>query len=569
MSMDTKEITTVNFELPSTLVGQRLDGRFFIEKNLTDEGADAGGIGVVYLASDEKLMGRRVVVKILQERSLKHADLVRKFKHEKEALIRLDHPGVVRILDSGNLTDGNPFMVMEFVDGYSLRKELRSCREISLEKAAHILESVMDALGAAHAKKILHRDIKPENIMLTPQEDGPDRVRLIDFGIARVGESQLAPETEIQRAIGTVLYIPPEQLVGHPHLTPAADIYAAAIVAYELITGRLPFDPRSVAEMYQLEKEGVSAPPSKLRPEVPRSVDDLVLAALEFEPARRPQNARVFGRELAAGLRSGLNSREHSMLGDTVTILASGIPEQSEIATRERAAVNPSRSSEGRSILLWAAVVGLLLVLIGGGTLSLIGFFSGGRDSQVTNAPLPSRAEATLTYFLTVQKMRNGRAFEQPFRSSGQEIFESGYKFAMHFRPAFQGFLYVFNEGKDPAGNPGFFLISPTSNVNNGDSRVAAGQEIATAQNTFTGSRGTEVLWLVWSRERLNDLEAAWKSVADKRQPAAAEYLSVFAAYQQKYELSKPEYRKDAVNQTTIIMGTGDPIVHRFELEHR
>ncbi len=562
--MDTKEITTVNFELPGTLVGQRLDGRFFIEKNLTDEGADAGGIGVVYLASDEKLMGKQVVVKILQARSLEHADLVRKFQHEKEALIRLDHPGIVRILDSGNLSDGNPFMVMEFIGGHSLRRELRTNNRIPLDKAAHIIASVMDALGAAHTKKVLHRDIKPENIMLTPQ-DGPDRIRLIDFGIARVGESQLAPATEVQRAIGTVLYIPPEQLIGHPHLTPAADIYSAAIVAYELITGKVPFDPRSVADMYQLEKDGVSIRPSQLRPEVPKSAEDLVLAALEFDAAKRPQNARAFGRDLAAALRSRLDDRVDGVFDDQMKTLASG---RDEIATRDRAAVSlaPSRA---RGAFGWAAVLALLVVLIGGGTLSLIGYFYRERNNAASNVPLQKEGEAALTYFLTVQKMRNGRAFEQPFRSSGQEIFESGYKFAMHFKPAFEGFLYVFNEGKDTAGNPGFFLISPTSNVNNGDSRVVAGQEVVTAQNTFTGSRGTEVLWLVWSRERLNDLEAAWKSVTDKRQPAAAEYSSIFAAYQQKYQSSKPESTKDSVNQMTVIKGKGDPIVHRFELEHR
>src|SRR5580765_996100 len=244
------ETTTVDFQQPGTLVGQRLDGRFFIEKNLTDDGGDVGGIGVVYLAKDTKLMGKDVVVKILQEKALEHKDIVRKFLHEKEALIRLDHPGIVRILDSGTLTGGNPFMVMEYIEGYSLRKPMRASKQLPLYVVANVIESATDALSAAHAKDILHRDIKPENIMLTPQEDGPDRVRLIDFGIARVGDSQLAPETEVPRAIGTILYIAPEQLMGRHDLTATADIYASAIVAYEMVTGQLPFKPKTHTDMY-------------------------------------------------------------------------------------------------------------------------------------------------------------------------------------------------------------------------------------------------------------------------------------------------------------------------------
>ena len=195
------EITTVDFDRPDSLVGRTLDGRFMIEKNLTDSGADAGGIGVVYLARDLKLMGKEVVVKILNEKALQHPDIVRKFEHEKEALIRMDHPGIVRILDSGDLAGGNPFMVMEYIKGHSLRKALRLAGKLPLDVAANIIESLTDALSAAHAEGILHRDIKPENIMLTPLEEGKYHVRLIDFGIARVENSKLAPATEISGSI--------------------------------------------------------------------------------------------------------------------------------------------------------------------------------------------------------------------------------------------------------------------------------------------------------------------------------------------------------------------------------
>ncbi len=176
-----QEAKTVNSEKSQTLVGQMLDGRFLIEKDLTEGGADAGGIGLIYLAQDMKLMGKKMVVKILQKALLQNEDIARKFQHEKEALIRLDHPNIVRILDSGTLSDGNPFMVMDYIQGYSLRRVLSQKKELSFLFCAHIIETVTSALGAAHAEKILHRDIKPENIMLTPQQEGAERVRVIDF----------------------------------------------------------------------------------------------------------------------------------------------------------------------------------------------------------------------------------------------------------------------------------------------------------------------------------------------------------------------------------------------------
>lgn len=186
------EAKTVSFDKPDKLIGQMLDGRFLIEKDLTEGGADAGGIGLVYLAQDLKLLGKEVVVKILQNAAAQNENIVRKFQHEKEALIRLDHPNIVRILDSGTLSDGNPFMVMDFIEGYSLRRKLRDHRKLPLAECAHLIETIGTALGVAHSKKVLHRDIKPENVMLTPEAEGYERVRLIDFGIARVEESKLA-----------------------------------------------------------------------------------------------------------------------------------------------------------------------------------------------------------------------------------------------------------------------------------------------------------------------------------------------------------------------------------------
>jgi serine/threonine protein kinase len=511
---DNPEAETVDFEKPDQLVGRRLDGRFLIERNLTDGGADQGGIGVVYLATDLKLMGKEVVVKILQEAAVKHEDIVRKFQHEKEALIRLDHPAIVRILDSGSLKDGNPFMVMEFIKGHSLRKPMREQGPLPLHVVAHIVEHVTDALGAAHAEKILHRDIKPENIMLTPQGDAFDRVRLIDFGIARVENSKLAPVTEIGRAIGTVLYIAPEQLIGRLDLTPAVDIYSTAIMAYEMLTGELPFRPSNIAEMYQMQRESKITPPTELRVDMPREAERILLSALEFDPEKRPQNAKIWGQYLARELVRNAGDTDRffaSIKTDFAKMPTQMISEPPVTDTPQTVARTEPEPSAGMSGWLKLGLPAAALVAILAGA----GIFLGWQMLAARSADTPAEPTAPvsiagaprqLTYSLTVQKMRDGKEYEAPFKSSGQEIFESGYKFQMGFSSRDEGNIYVFNEGIDAQGKRGFALLFPSPSVNGGSPHVAANQQVQTAQNTFSGGKGTESMWLIWSKDNNADL---------------------------------------------------------------
>lgn len=557
------ERTTVDFAHPDTLVGQHLDGRFLIAKNLTETGADAGGIGLVYLARDTKLLNKQVVVKILQETALQHSDIVRKFQHEKEALIRLDHPGIVRILDSGTLLDGNPFMVMDFIEGHSLRKLLKDKRPLPLQLAAHLIEAITDALGAAHSEKILHRDIKPENIMLTAQEDGPERVRLIDFGIARVDESELAPQTEVGRPIGTVLYMAPEQLIGRLDLKPSADIYATAIVAYEMITGELPFKPRNISEMYQLEREGVRVAPRQLRPDLPVKAEALLLQALEFEPEKRPQNIRAFGRELAKALTSSHSRSTVDEDGSTIKteLFVPARPTDPTRLVDEPVVVPPRRR------LVWPAIglAALAAVFI---SAAFFAFYrTGTNDPSSTGTAGPAGSEGSLSYYLKVQKMRNGKAYQEPFRSSGQEVFESGYKFNLLFASDAAGYMYAFSEGKDVSGKTVHNLLFPTPSINNGSSKVNKLQEIETRQNTFEGGTGTEVIWLIWTAQERADLETIVKAAFDNRGLIAdSDGLKTFI---DKYKSATAGVSKDQANQKTIVKATGDAVAHRIELEHR
>ncbi|MGI9054387.1 MAG: serine/threonine protein kinase [Pyrinomonadaceae bacterium] len=578
-----------DFQQPDVLVGQMLDGRFLIEKNLTDGGADEGGIGLVYLARDMKLLGKETVVKILQKSFLKNEDIARKFLHEKEALIRLDHPNIVRILDSGTLSDGNPFMVMEYIAGYSLRRKLReNNRQLSLNEAAYIIESVAEALGAAHSNKILHRDIKPENIMLTPQEDEADfeRVRLIDFGIARVEDSKLAPKTEVQRGIGTLLYMSPEQLAGNIEQTPAVDIYSLGIVAYEILTGRLPFKPQTLIEMFQMQQAGVKTLPRELRSDLPEKAEKLLLSALEFEPEKRTQSVRNFGRELANALSENptaktelKNDSEKPATTEFVTIKSTKNPpvNPTVAAVNETGTNLPEKTlpetERKKSAKPFIYVLLALLIFSAAALFGGFAYWKSGEgttkktDEKTTVAEFP---ESNIGFFLTVQKMRNGKEFEEPFRSSGQEIFENGYKFKMNFQTDSGGFIYLFNESKEPNGKTIFNILYPTPKTKNGSAEIEKDERIETNQNTLGEEKGTEIVWLIWTKDKQEILETMRKEAFDGNGVLKNEdSVKKMEEFIKKHSQTKTETSKDSKNQQTEIKAEGDIIAHKIELEYR
>ncbi len=572
------ERTTIDFDQPSSLVGHCLDERFLIVKNLTESGADLGGIGVVYLATDTKLMGREVVVKILQESALKFDDIVRKFQHEKEALIRLDHPGIVRILDSGVLSDGNPFMVMDFIKGYSLRKTIRSFGQMPLDLVSHLVESITDAIGAAHSEKILHRDIKPENIMLTPQDEGFDRVRLIDFGIAKVGESKLAPGTEVGRPIGTVMYIAPEQLIGTLDLTPAADIYATAIVIYEMITGELPFKPKTIAQMYQLEREGVKTPPTELRPDLPRGAETILLSALEFEPEMRPQNSRAFGRDLAAELRRDPAIASAQFFASVKTEYSNAateiVPEidPRSIVTLRSAAPNTATKKKLR-IAIWALPVGLVVILLSIGAAYLA--WNAAKSATViplqvaTPTPSPDFGpERQFSFFLMVRNLLPNKAYGAPTKFTGAGEFKNGDDFTMNFQSETEGYFYIFNEETDSDGRAKYNALYPTIEEKM-NAHILAGNPVRTPKAGFDDKPGTEINWVIWTRNELDDMKTVIKYVNTKRShrvdPPGNSVLTNFLDANR--DNAVPE--TDDTHRLIKLKAHGDIMVHRLPLEHK
>lgn len=292
-------------------VGSVVSGRYLIEKEL-----GRGGIGIVYLARDKELLMRPVVVKILLEKSLQNEWVVQKFRQEMEALTRIEHPGIIGVLGAGE-TEGKPYLVMQYVNGVNLRDAMRT-EGMDLGRTAHIVRQAGQALGAAHDAGVLHRDLKPENIMLRRASEGGDDVRIIDFGIAKIKDSVVAPSTVTGTTVGTIAYMAPEQLSAKP-VSSASDIYALGVIAYEMVTGRHPFNPDSVFQLLEMQRQGVRVRPQDLRPALPDAAQEVILKALSFDPRDRYQGARDFGEALARALTDESGALEATTLGYPAT----------------------------------------------------------------------------------------------------------------------------------------------------------------------------------------------------------------------------------------------------------
>jgi serine/threonine-protein kinase len=266
--------------LAHSLAGRLLDGRYAVTARIAH-----GGMATVYLAMDTRL-DREVALKVMHAELARDDDFVRRFIGEAKSVARLSHQNVVAVYDQG--ADG-PFLylAMEYVPGRTLKEMLRDSGRLPPAVPLEIMSGVLDGLAAAHASGIVHRDVKPENVLLT--SDG--RIKVADFGLARALTA--AGHTRTGLLVGTVAYVPPEQVTGDS-AGPRGDVYSAGVMFFEMITGRVPFTgdtPLSVA--YQHVNTDVPAP-STLAPGIPAAVDELVVAATSRDPARRPADAGEF-----------------------------------------------------------------------------------------------------------------------------------------------------------------------------------------------------------------------------------------------------------------------------------
>ena len=296
-------------------------------------------MGEVYLVEHLEI-GRKLVAKVLLPELARRRQAVDRMRLEAQALGRLSHPNIVAVTNFGMTADGRPFFVTEFLEGRTLAAEVRERGLLPASEAVMWARQLLAALSAAHAIGIVHRDIKPDNLFLARSENGERLLKVLDFGIARIlpdappaAPPPLSIPTTTGAVIGTPRFASPEAAAGE-RVDARADLYGVALVLYAMLAGRGPFDHlRGDKELLDAHMSERPAPPSThAREPVPAELDQIVLRALEKDPAARFQTAHQFRREL---------ERVQSLLGRSVGWL--------ETTTFDRTSIDSLAASRGEA----------------------------------------------------------------------------------------------------------------------------------------------------------------------------------------------------------------------------
>lgn len=331
-------------------IGRVLAGRYQINGFIGE-----GGMSRVWRALDQNT-GKNVAVKVLREEYSEDESFIRRFDREAQAASRMSHPNIVNLLDVGVEEDGTRYLVMEYVQGKTLKRFIQESGALRPEIAAQIIIRVLAALQHAHQNGVVHRDIKPQNILI----DKEGTVKVADFGIARMANAQTVNQTD-ESVMGSVYYFSPEQARGAA-VDARSDIYSVGVVFYEMLTGKVPFTGDTPVAIAMQHLQTAPIPPAEVNPSVSSALDFVVLHAMEKKPRRRYQSAEEMLRDVRLAM-------DHP---DTI-LAAREEAERREKAERERE--RRSKSVRRRVRVMRAALVTVFSLLLVGAIIGT-GYFA-------------------------------------------------------------------------------------------------------------------------------------------------------------------------------------------------
>lgn len=518
----------------------------------------AGGMGEVYLARDTRL-DRTVALKILPPDISTDKRRMQRFRQEAKVASSLNQPNILTVYEFGEVNDLT-FLATEFVDGETLRDHLRGKKKLKLSEMLDINIQVLAALDAAHEANIVHRDIKPENVMIRRRDQV---VKVLDFGLAKVTEKRQSTvknedseaATEFKTApgmiMGTINYMSPEQAQAGA-IDQRTDIWSTGVMIYEMVSGLLPFkgatDSHTIVQI--LEKDPVPLTNFTQR-KVPGELQRIVAKSLSKSPDERYQTAKDMLIDLRALKRQLDAEAEIHRTSSSTT------------------AVIEVRSEPSKRRIVVIALLGIMIF-----TAAIFGInswrASRARQNNPAVTPAAPVAERTLTYWITVQKYKDGKPYQDPFTLAGEINFEPAYQIRVTVRSQQAGHLYILNEG--PASTqPEFVVLFPSTTANDGSSLLAAGQAVQIPERSwfkFDQQQGVEKLWLVFSEDAVPELEAM-KTFANTQtrglitDPAQNTAVQKFLS---SYSVSKPTSEKGET--LTTLKAPGKVLVYAIRLEH-
>ncbi len=379
-----------------------------------------GGMAEVHKGRDTRL-GREVAIKVLRADLARDPSFLNRFRREAQSAAGLNHPSIVAVYDTGQDTapDGTlqPYIVMEFVEGRTLRDIIKSEGRLPARRAMEIAADVCGALDFSHKNGLIHRDVKPANVMIT----STGAVKVMDFGIARAVADNGATVTQTANVIGTAQYLSPEQARGET-VDPRSDVYSTGCLLYELVTGVPPFQGDSpVAVAYQHVRENATAPTTRV-PDLPRALDSIIMKALAKNQLNRYQTAADMRTDLQRALANQPVTAEAVMTDAERTQFIARTPPPPIAVPRHDQGPGPEPEDERRTGLIWVAIVVALLLVIGIGAVLFVKL--GGNDDTPTvkkvavpaviEKPLESALALFKTAGLSLEPNQNGDTTNGP-----------------------------------------------------------------------------------------------------------------------------------------------------------